>query len=150
MRDLLTPNFTYPSGQPAAGADVEVLVRGQETLAPLYSALVGSSQLSNPLRANSVGSVWFYIEPGAYDYRVNGVRVPFDAVADSGAARYVHTQTAPASTWTVEHGMTYPVQPLILLDSENGSPVQTDTKHYPETGTTVLTFPAPASGRAYF
>lgn len=64
--------------------------------------------------------------------------------AGDGTA-YVHTQTSPASTWTITHGLgRVPHNVQILID---GVEVFTDTTI--DATYVVLTFPSPESGVAY-
>lgn len=63
-------------------------------------------------------------------------------------SRYVHVQSTPAATWTVQHNLgTKP--PLVFeLASDPNSMVMTDVT-YPSLNTAVVEWPSAESGKAY-
>lgn len=75
---LVTQNFHYANGQPARNQDIDVFLRDSATRPQLFSDDDGLIPITNPVRADVVGNVWFYIEIGEYDFGAFGVRVPFD------------------------------------------------------------------------
>lgn len=68
--------------------------------------------------------------------------------AGSGAS-FAHHQSAAAATWTVIHSLGAHLMPVLLLDDDPDRPVYTDTET-PDVNTTVLSFPSPVTGWAYF
>ena len=64
-------------------------------------------------------------------------------------ATYVHTQSTPAATWTINHNLNT-VRPIVLLlDSAPSEPVWADTV-YPTPNQAVIQLDVAATGKAYF
>ena len=72
--------------------------------------------------------------------------IPGSATAGSG---YAHHQISLGATWTIDHNLGKPREPVIILDTEPTIPVWTDTIHT-SNNQTILIFPSPVSGWAYF
>ena len=152
MRVLVRENFRYASGQVARQQDVEVVLRGTTTQAPLYQSALGSP-VANPVRTDGVGNLSFYVEEGEYDFLVFGARVPFDADAPSGGgaieeARAVHVQTTPSSSWLFNHGLGIVQQPVVVLDSAPDEASYTDVEVI-DLNTLALSFDTAVTGKAY-
>lgn len=146
-RLLVAQNFAYPSGQPAAGEDVSVVIRDTSTLVPLYSSFVGSAIVTNPVILDEFGNIEFYLDAGSYDFLANGARIPFDIVEEgSGAGFYQqYDQTSALATWTIPHSFgRYPS--VTLIDSAS-KVILTDLE-YPDIATVVATFAEPTIGKA--
>lgn len=69
-------------------------------------------------------------------------------VASGAGPAWVHHQTTPAATWTINHDQ--PERPEVLLfeDSDPDNPVFTDVT-YPAPGTVVVEWPSATTGWAY-
>ena len=64
-------------------------------------------------------------------------------------ATYVHTQSTPAATWTINHNLNT-IRPIVLLlDSAPTEPVWADTV-YPTPNQAVIQLDVAATGKAYF
>lgn len=68
-------------------------------------------------------------------------------LAASGDKNYVHTQSTPSATWTVNHGLGK--NPAVEVLTSAGDRVISGVNHV-NTNTTVLTFASALSGRATF
>lgn len=100
------------------------------------------------------GGEWFelYIEPEITAVSVDVVdflefddgRGPRGPAGPAGTS-YVHTQSSPAATWTVSHGLNRYPSVAILIDSSPGELVYTDVS-YPDSNTIVVEFPSPETG----
>ena len=146
-RILVHQNFRYSSGQIASGEDVLIVARGTLTNATLYPSAVGSTTLLNPLIADEIGNINFYIDVGSYDYLVNGARIPFDAFEAEGAQTFYlqFDQDTPVATWAILHSFgRHP--DVTIIDAENQM-ILTDLE-YPDLATVVATFPSPTTGKA--
>lgn len=62
---------------------------------------------------------------------------------------YSYRKLTPAAEWVINHGLGRPIEPVVLLDSDPTRPILTDIEH-PSLNTSVLTFPSPTSGWAYY
>ena len=145
-RKLVHQNFQYTNGQIAAGEDISVVARGTLSPAALYSMAFGGVALSNPLIADDSGNISFYVDPGSYDYVVNGARVPFDVTEDGGTDFYLqHDQNVAVATWTILHS--FGRHPNVVLIDADDEMILTDLE-YPDLATVVATFPAPTTGKA--
>ena len=58
----------------------------------------------------------------------------------------MHTQLAPASVWTINHGLAK--FPAVAVVDSGGTVVEGDVS-YPSDGTVVVSFSAPFGGVAY-
>lgn len=67
--------------------------------------------------------------------------------AGGGSSGYEHTQSIPASTWTIVLPLSFGRRPGVDI-YVNNLLVDTDVEWYPLTGTIVITFPSPTSGVA--
>ncbi len=61
---------------------------------------------------------------------------------------YIHEQTTPAATWTIEHGLGSRPDLLLFLDSFPDEPVFTDVT-YPDENTAVVEWPSEETGKVY-
>lgn len=69
-----------------------------------------------------------------------------NAVDTANSTAYVHTQTTPASTWVINHGLSY--NPSVTIVSTNGDLVHGDV-NYSGAQQITINFSAPFSGRVY-
>lgn len=69
VQQLVRQTFRHESGLLAKGVSVDILARGGDVV--LQTVV-----------ADLLGSVDFYADPGQYDFRFNGYRVPFDVEED--------------------------------------------------------------------
>jgi hypothetical protein len=69
--------------------------------------------------------------------------------AGDGLSYFEHDQTAPASTWIINHGLGFYREPTVILDSQPNRPVWADVVHGTVNQTTI-TFPSPETGKATF
>jgi hypothetical protein len=147
VRQLVTENFRYPSGQVASGASITVYTRGTTTLASLSSDVGGAVALPNPLSTDAQGNLSFYVDPGSYDFYTQGARVPFDVETDAGGAPefYTHTQTIPNATWTIIHNLGFRPQVAVVIDGEE---VLADVS-WPDLNTVIVTLDIPRMGQAH-
>lgn len=65
----------------------------------------------------------------------------------SSVGAYTHTQTSPSAVWTVQHGLGFNPQPVVL-DSD-GQVVLGWTPTWPSNTVLILTFPTALTGTAY-
>lgn len=65
-----------------------------------------------------------------------------------GGEFHLHTQTTPAATWVITHGLSTPQPHVSLVLTGETEAVETDTFH-PSPGVTTLQFPSAESGTAY-
>lgn len=86
MKALVAQSFRYASGRVAAGTPVSVVLRGTDTPAELFSAGDRAVPIANPVTTSQTGSLAFYVETGAYDFLVGGIRTPVDAVSSEQEA----------------------------------------------------------------
>lgn len=147
-RDLVRESFRYANGQMAVRQPITVVYRGTDTLAPVYTALAGLEQASNPLRADSLGTVAFYAETGLYDFLALGARIPFD-IEDAGGGSgsdfvYNVPANAPLGTWSILHPLGR--IPIVQLYDLTGHPQIQD--FVASESSVVVTWPYPVSGRA--
>jgi hypothetical protein len=70
---------------------------------------------------------------------------PIDLVG-ANELGYVHTQSVPASTWTITHGLGF-VPNITVVDS--GGTVVEGSYNYPNNNSVILTFTGSFSGKAY-
>lgn len=63
-------------------------------------------------------------------------------------SRYMHVQSTPAATWTVQHNLNTRPAIVFELDSDPNSLVMTDVT-YPSLNTAVVEWPSAESGKAY-
>lgn len=105
--NLVTNNFRYASGQIAAGQLVNVYLRGTTTKPPIFQDEDGTVSLPNPLRTDAVGNLWFYIDPGEYDFVAYDARVPFDVLVfdASGVADLADDLTDHIAATADVHGI---------------------------------------------
>jgi hypothetical protein len=147
-RLLVHQNFRYTNGQVADHEDVLVVGRGSLTPVALYATVFGEVQLSNPIFTDESGNVSFYLDPGSYDYVVNGARVPFDLFEGSGGGTNLylqHDQDVPIATWAILHA--FGRHPMVTILDDGNEMIMTDLE-YPDLATVVATFPAPTTGKA--
>lgn len=98
---------------------------------------------------DGVGFWSVYLNPGQYDWLVDGQRIPFDVVAPAGgAARYSHQQVGASASWPITHNLNAYPDPVVLLDSDPDTPVLTDVE-YTSPNQLIILFPQPVSGWAH-
>jgi hypothetical protein len=64
------------------------------------------------------------------------------------AAKYVHTQAAPAAIWVVTHGLGSRPAVVLATDSDPGELVMTDVV-YSDLNSLAVVWPSPETGKAY-
>ncbi len=100
---LHTTSLRYASGQAARNQIVTVFVRDTDTLAELFEDAAGTVPLANPTRADHIGNLAFYNDPGYYDWEAYDARVPFDVTSiGDGSAIVAQLDTLSASVTTLE------------------------------------------------
>lgn len=77
-----------------------------------------------------------------------GSQGPQGAAGAAGGVPYKHTQTTPASTWTVIHNLGRKSPVTVFITPNLTEPVFTDIT-YPDLNTVVIAWPSPQSGEAY-
>lgn len=142
---LVRENFKYPNGQVAAGQAITIYDRGLFTQPALYVDEAGAVPLLNPVVTDEVGNVHFYIAPGAYDFSVASVRVPFDVDAALSVPSYTHVQTIPNTTWTIIHNLGFKPNVSVVVGGEE---VLTDVE-WPDLNTVIVGLDIPRMGSAY-
>jgi hypothetical protein len=75
----------------------------------------------------------------------SGWGTPVDLVG-ANELGYVHTQSVPASTWTITHGLGF-IPNITVVDS--GGTVVEGSYNYPNNNSVILTFTGSFSGKAY-
>lgn len=140
--------LTYPDGTPAADTTFPVQLLGGNVLVPVFADKAGTTPMTNPAPTDLDGLLTFYAAPGAFFTEVAGALFHYvvDALEpdDAWPGTFVHEQTTPSATWTVEHhfGVEPVVDSLVL-----SVPTAAEVAH-PDAETTVITFSTPASGVA--
>lgn len=153
MNGLYGPTtLRYPGGTLATNQAVSVWTAASGgSMVPLWQDAGSVIPLANPTQTDEYGNLSFWAQPGSYWLEANGDRFP--AVVEdqlgSGAASYSHHQSSAAAVWNVPHNLGVPREPTVLLDSAPTVPVIPDVEHT-DGNNTVLIFPSPASGWAYF
>ena len=146
---LYSQYITYPDGSPAAGVPVAVWLLGGNQLVPVFSDKAGTAPVANPVTTDGDGLVSVYAAPGALTAELAGQLFHFvvDAAETDPAwpGTFIHTQAAPATVWTVQHH--FGVEPTVQVVG-SAAAVEAEVNH-PSTGTTTITFGAPATGVAY-
>lgn len=138
VAQLVTRNFERASGAPLRYHDVQVTDRGADPV--LFAGVT-----------DQVGFLSAYLEPGSYDWMVDGYRVPFDVTAPvtvSPSPPFIHTQAVAAATWTILHNRGTKPDLVIILDSDPNTRAYTDVA-YPDLNTAVVELPVAATGKAY-
>ena len=142
---LVRENFRYPNGQVAAGQSILVYNRGTTVKPSMFTNEAGSTAASNPILTDAVGNLSFYIAPGAYDFFVFGVRVPFDVDAALSVPSYTHIQTISNATWTIIHNLGFNPQVSVII---GGVEVIADVD-WPDINTVIVHLDVPRMGSAY-
>lgn len=136
---LVSKTFRHASGQLARGVVVGVHYRD--------TGIEVASLITDQL-----GTIHHYFNPGMYDWIVLGARIPFDVIDSGGGTGgeppYIHTQSSPASTWTVVHNRGTKPPVVIELAAFPGEAVYTDVT-YQDLNTLIIELPSAASGAAY-
>lgn len=139
----------FPGGNPAAGASIDLSMDGSNVPPLLFTDSAATTPAANPMIAGPMGMIGFYAAPGLYLAELAGtfVRVPVDPAWPDPVIPdvYVHEQTVPSLTWTVDHhfGTDNPSVTITITDMQ----VETRIDH-PTTEQTVLTFSTPVAGVA--
>lgn len=138
----------FPGGNPAAFAQIRVVLEGSNVPPKLFSDAAATLPLSIPLTANGMGTIMFYAAPGCYLGVLSGTRtrIPVQAAHPDPVFPdvYVHTQAAPALAWTIDHYMGIEPATNILFAGEAVEAHVTN----PSTDQTVITFSEPVTGVA--
>jgi len=75
----------------------------------------------------------------------SGWGTPIDLVG-ANELGYVHTQSVPASTWTITHGLGFTPNVTVV---DSGGTVVEGSYNYPNNNSVILTFTGSFSGKAY-
>lgn len=138
-----------PGGNPAADMELTVYLTGGNVAVPLRADKAGTTPLANPVMTNADGLVAFYAPPADYSVWIAGTVWPLTVdPAETDPAwpgTFIHTQSTPATTWTIDHWFGIEPSTTVLVD---GQRAEADVQH-PDGMTTVLTFGAPTPGVAY-
>lgn len=141
--------LTYPDGSPAANITVAVNLLGGNVLVPLFSDKVGTIPLTNPVMTDGDGLATFYAAPGAFTTDIAGTlfHYPVDDTETDPAwpGTFIHTQSTPSATWTVNHHFGIKPEVDVLVA---GQLAEADVSHT-NNETTVITFGAPVTGTAH-
>ena len=139
----------YPGGGPAAFVDLEVMLTGGNIAVPLLADKAGTVPLPNPVTTDADGLVTFYAPPGDYSVWLAGTVWPLlvdDTETDAAwPGLFVHTQSTPATVWTVDHW--FGVEPTVSL-MVGGQEAEASVTH-PSSTQTVITFSQAVSGTAH-
>lgn len=106
--------------------------------------------MSNEIVVTEAGEIVLIIDQSSEDLIVvkeSGPQGP-PGPPGPGITPYEHHQTSAAASWTVNHNQGRYIEPLVFLEGED-TPVEADLV-YPDVDTTVIIFPSPAAGWAYF
>jgi hypothetical protein len=136
------------------GGDEEIIVTVDDEKTTILTVF----ELANPPTGPAGGDLTGYypapilkpngVIPGTYSSVTVGSdgRITSGSNAGAGGSAYIHTQSAPASTWTIAHNLNrYPS--VTVVDSANSVVIGNVT--YLDTNNLVVTFSAPFSGYAY-
>lgn len=138
----------FPGGNPAAFASIAVVLEGSNVPPSVFADVAATLPLSLPLTADSMGTIAFCAAPGCYLAVLSGTRtrIGVDPANTDPVFPdvYVHTQAAPALTWTIDHHLGIEPAVSIILGIEN---VEAHIDH-PDNSQTVLTFSQPVAGVA--
>lgn len=138
----------FPGGNPAAFAQIRVVLEGSNVPPKLFADAAATLPLSIPLTANGMGTITFYAAPGCYLGVLSGTRTRIPVMAGHPDRVfpdvYVHTQTAPALTWTIDHYLGIEPATNILFAGE-AVEAQVDN---PSNDQTLITFSEPTTGVA--
>lgn len=147
VRYWATVNF--PGGGTPSDYPVTVLHRGGNQPAILFADQAGTTPVDNPLNTDDFGMVSFWTAPG--DYSITLAGDTFEVwVSDSHTEPvwpgiWIHTQTTPATVWTIEHHFGVQPQVEVLV----GGQVVYATVAHPDDETTTISFGAATAGVAH-
>jgi hypothetical protein len=138
----------FPGGNLAAFTPIGLVLEGSNVPPAVFSDAAATVPLAIPLMSDGMGTISFYAAPGCYLAVLSGTRTRV-AVAPGWPDPvfpdlYIHTQAAPALTWTIDHHLGVEPTVNIIIGTEN---VETHIDH-PDTQQTVLTFSQPVAGVA--
>lgn len=105
-------SIQYPGRIPAVLASVEVRKAVDGTLAILYTDKTKSVTAANPLVTDVFGNLKFFADPDEYNIVIGGATFAITLAShpkEPGGAgfqiSYAHTQSTPATVWTVQHNL---------------------------------------------
>jgi hypothetical protein len=95
----------YDDGTLVRDKGVSVFVTGTNTLAQLYTSILGTTTAANPVLTDAYGNLTFYVDPGVYELELNGYRVPvvIEDSSASGGTGTVFVQSTPVAQVVVPH-----------------------------------------------
>lgn len=140
--------LTLPDGSPAADMDFPVQLLGGNVLVPVFTSKAGTTPLSNPVTTDGDGLLEFFAAPGAFYTDIGGIQFHYlvDETEgdDAWPGTFIHTQTTPATVWTIEHH--FGVEPEVTVLVAAAATVG-EVSH-PDSETTTITFGTPTTGTA--
>lgn len=139
----------FPGGNPASGASIKISSDGSNVTPALFADIGATVPVTSPITADASGNIDFYAPPGLYLAELSGTffRVPVDPLFGSPVVPdvWVHTQTVPATVWTIDHY--FQTKPSVSVDV-GAAQVEAEVDH-PSLTQTTITFGAPTAGTAY-
>lgn len=145
---LYTDIYWEPSGAVASQATARVFPRFSTSLAPLFSDPAMTVPLANPTMTDLIGVLTFYAAPG--DYWIHIRDLTFDVVIGDNFSWHAvvqHVQSAPASTWIIQHDLN--AEPDVTVVTPAGVVAMVQTT-FLDPNTVSLFFQAgPETGTAY-
>jgi hypothetical protein len=150
MMLVLYSTFLYfAGGGPASNYLASIFPRASNQLTLLFADEDGTTPIDNPLTTDSEGLVSFYAAPGDYEARYGGNVAPVPIDESVGQPVWpdvwIHTQSSPQSTWTVQHHFGLPPHVSVVIDGlESSAEVQ-----HADDETTLITFGIPVTGIAH-
>lgn len=138
----------YTTGGPIANQPIYVRLRGSLALAELFADAEESASADNPVMTDASGNLVFFADPGYYDLVFGGVEKPITVGSPGGgeARSHTHVQSIAASTWLVNHGLSFRPAGIRVIES-TGDPLEAAITY--DGDLVKIEFASPTSGVAY-
>lgn len=140
----------FPGGNPAAFAAINVVLEGSNVPPQVFADAAATLPLTLPLTADGMGTITFYAAPGCYLGVLSGTRTRIPVLSTHPSPVfpdvYVHTQGAPALSWTIDHHFGTP--PSVDVVIAGGAAEIGEVTHVSNNQLTI-TFGSPTAGTAY-